>query len=83
MKFICKNCYEQFDKPNKQSSRMGFAWIVFIFFSMGIGLLFWLFMRGKAKDVCPYCKSESIILTDSIAGKMLIADIEAKTQTVS
>lgn len=82
MKYICKNCYEQFDKPGKQSSRIGLAWIIIIFMSMGLGLIFWLFMRGKAKEICPHCKSESIIFTDSTAGKMLLTDIASKTQNI-
>lgn len=82
MKYICKNCYEQFDKPDKQSSRIGLAWIIIIFMSMGLGLIFWLFMRGKAKEICPHCKSESFLLTDSTAGKILQAEITAKIKGI-
>ena len=57
----CLNCKNEFEKGKIEGGRLGFAWIIFIFVSMGIGLLFWLFFRGKRKEVCPYCKSENII----------------------
>jgi len=57
----CLQCKNEFDKGKIVGGRLGFAWIVFIFFSMGLGLIFWLFFRGKRKEVCPYCKSENII----------------------
>lgn len=75
MTYICKNCYEEFNTPSKTSSRMGLAWIIFIFFSMGIGLIFWLFMRGKAKEICPHCKSENFVRTDSRAGMVILSQI--------
>jgi hypothetical protein len=78
MPFICKNCYEEFKKPAETSSRMGLAWLIFIIFSLGIGLIFWLFMSGQAKEICPHCKSESFVRTDSRAGIILLGQLGIK-----
>jgi hypothetical protein len=78
MTYICKNCYEEFNTPDKTSSRMGIAWIIFIFLSMGIGFIFWLFMRGSAKEICPNCKNQNFVRTDSRAGAMLVKEFSDK-----
>lgn len=37
-------------------------------------------MRGKAKEICPHCKSENFVRTDSRAGLILISQIKDKTK---
>lgn len=57
--YQCTVCKKNFEKPKKP---MGIIWLIFIFFSMGLGLILWFLSKKK----CPYCNSETFIDTKFI-----------------
>lgn len=63
MMFTCLTCGGEFDTPYKKGAKMGWLWLMFIFISMGLGLIAWIALKSNRKDCCPYCKSETFIKT--------------------
>ncbi|MGJ0377326.1 hypothetical protein [Aliarcobacter cryaerophilus] len=55
--YKCMTCKNKFEKPKRPG--ITFIWLIFIFFSMGLGLIFWFLSKKK----CPYCNSETFIDT--------------------
>ena len=53
--YKCMVCKNKFEKPKRQGITL--AWIVIIFFSVGIGFIFWYLSKKR----CPYCNSETFI----------------------
>ncbi|MCT7637041.1 OB-fold putative lipoprotein [Aliarcobacter butzleri] len=59
--YKCMTCGNKFEKPKRPMTAI---WIIFIFFSMGLGLIVWLLSKKR----CPYCNSETFIDTKFIQG---------------
>ena len=57
----CTNCKNEFKKGKFIGGNIGLLWIIFIFFSMGLGFILWIVAGRKKKEVCPFCGSENII----------------------
>ncbi|WP_130530363.1 hypothetical protein [Aliarcobacter butzleri] len=57
--YKCMTCGNKFEKPKRPMTAI---WIIFIFFSMGLGLIVWLLSKKR----CPYCNSETFIDTKFI-----------------
>ncbi|WP_026803611.1 hypothetical protein [Aliarcobacter lanthieri] len=57
--YKCMTCKNKFEKPKRPMTAI---WIIFIFFSMGLGLIVWLLSKKR----CPYCNSETFIDTKFI-----------------
>lgn len=74
----CLSCKNEFQKSKVVGGHLSLAWIIFIFFSMGIGLIFWLFFRKNKKEVCPYCKSENIIDKEFYKKESINSEVKEK-----
>ncbi|KIM03023.1 MAG: hypothetical protein KU29_13020 [Sulfurovum sp. FS06-10] len=81
MNFVCTTCYQQFDNPS--SNRKGsltLTWIIFFFLSMGIGVIYWLFVSGKKDKLCPCCGGSQFIPTSSVRGQQIINEATKTVQ---
>lgn len=73
MKFVCTTCYQQFDNPSSnRKGSLSLTWIIFFFLSMGIGLIYWLFVSGKKEQSCPCCGGNQFIPSSSIRGQQIV-----------
>jgi hypothetical protein len=78
-KYICRNCGELTNKSYKRSSFVGsLAWLVFIFLSMGLGIIVYAIAKsgGGSQNCCPHCRSDnSLVPTNSPMGRELLKRI--------
>lgn len=74
-KYICCSCHSTFNSPKERSSIGGaLIWLVFIFLSMGLALIFYVFR--KKDTACPICKNSNFIPIKSPNGQKLLKEIQ-------
>lgn len=59
--YECTACHNQFSQPKKVGLSFGLGWLIFVVFSMGIGLIFFIISSINRKKVCPYCGNTTFL----------------------
>ena len=67
-KKTCLECKNEFRKPYFKSGNMGLLWLVFIFLSMGLGVILYFLIGRSKKAVCPYCGSDKFVKSINYKG---------------
>lgn len=69
--YICTTCHSRTGAHFKRKYSMGWFWIIFIFISMGLGLIVY-FLIGKKENVCPVCGAKTLVPINTPIGQQIL-----------
>ena len=69
--YICNTCHSRTGAHFKRKYSIGWFWVIFIFISMGLGLIIY-FLIGKKENVCPVCGAKTLVPTNTPIGQQIL-----------
>lgn len=69
--YICTTCHSRTGAHFKRKYSIGWFWVIFIFISMGLGLIIY-FLIGKKENVCPVCGAKTLVPTNTPIGQQIL-----------